>query len=74
VALGKIKYTICDEQFAQKLKMRYPNLDMLIPIGFEQHQAWAVPVKSVKLLNELNDFLTDFVGSAAYWKIYRKYF
>jgi len=74
VALGKIKYTICDEQFAQKLKMRYPNLDMSIPIGFEQHQAWAVPVKSVKLLNELNDFLTDFVGSAAYWKIYRKYF
>lgn len=74
VALGKIKRTICDEQFAQKLKSKYANLDVSLPIGFEQQQAWAVHLKSHKLLNELNDFLTDFIGSSAYWKIYRKYY
>ena len=74
VALGKIKYTICDEQFAQKLKKLYPNIDISLPISFEQQQAWAVQIKSPKLLNELNDFLTDFVGSTAYWKIYKKYY
>lgn len=74
VSMGKIQYTICDEQFAQKLKIRFPNIDVSLPIGFEQRQAWAVHIKSPKLLNELNDFLTDFVGSTAYWKIYKKYY
>ena len=74
VSTGKIKYTICDEQFVAKLKMQYSNIDVSLPIGFEQHQAWTVHTKSTKLLSELNDFLTDFVGSTAYWKIYRKYY
>jgi membrane-bound lytic murein transglycosylase F len=74
VSMGKIQYTICDEQFAQKLRIRYPNIDVSLPISFEQQQAWAVYIKSPKLLNELNDFLTDFVGSTAYWKIYKKYY
>jgi len=74
VSLGKIKYSICDEQFAQKMKMKYPNIDVSLPISFEQRQAWAVHIKSPKLLSELNDFLTDFVGSTAYWKIYKKYY
>lgn len=74
VAIGKIKCTICDEQFALKLKVKYPNLDVSLPIGFDQQQAWVVHPKSQKLLNELNDFLSDFLGSSAYWKIYRKYY
>jgi membrane-bound lytic murein transglycosylase F len=74
VAGGKIKYTICDEQIAQKLKIQYPNIDVSLPIGFEQDQAWVVHKDSPKLLQELNDFLEDFIGSEAYWKIYRKYY
>ena len=74
VAIGKIKFTICDEQLAQKIKMKYPNLDMSLPIGFAQQQAWAVHPKSTKLLQKLNEFLNDFIGSSAYWKIYRKYY
>jgi membrane-bound lytic murein transglycosylase F len=74
VALGKIKYTICDEQIAQQLKLQYPNIDISLPIGFEQEQAWAVHSGSHKLLEELNSFLNDFIGSSAYWKIYRKYY
>ena len=74
VALGKIKYTICDEQIAQQFKLQYPNIDVSLPIGFEQEQAWAVHSGSPKLLEELNSFLNDFIGSSAYWKIYRKYY
>ncbi len=74
VSEGKIKYTICDELFAKKLKLQYPNIDISLPIGFEQQLAWAVHLKSPKLLAKLNDFLTDFMGSEAYWDIYRKYF
>lgn len=74
VSLGRIKYTICDEQVALKLKLQYPNIDVTIPIGFEQDQAWVVHKESTKLLEELNSFLEDFIGSSEYWKIYRKYY
>ncbi|HEY5590103.1 MAG TPA: transporter substrate-binding domain-containing protein [Paludibacter sp.] len=74
VSTGKIKYTICDEQFAQKFKLQYPNIDISLPIGFTQQLAWAVHPQSPKLLQELNDFLEDFIGSSAYWEIYRKYY
>jgi membrane-bound lytic murein transglycosylase MltF len=74
VTTGKIKYTICEEQFAQKLKFKYPNIDISLPIGFAHKLSWAVHPKSPKLLKELNDFLNDFIGSSAYWDIYRKYY
>jgi membrane-bound lytic murein transglycosylase MltF len=74
VAIGKIKSTICDELFAQKLKQKYPNIDISLPIGFIQQQAWVVHPKSTKLLEKLNEFLDDFIGSSDYWRIYRKYY
>lgn len=74
VAIGKIKYTICDEQIAQKLKKIYPILDVSIPIGFAQQEAWIVNPKSKKLLQKLNEFLNDFIGSSAYWTLYQKYY
>ena len=74
VANKKVKYTICGELFARKLKLKYPNTDVSIAIGFAQQQAWAVNVKSPLLLEKLNEFLADFIGSSAYWEIYRKYY
>lgn len=74
VANKKIKYTICSEIFGRKLKSKYPNIDVSLPIGFEQQQAWAVNKNSPLLLEKLNEFLDDFIGSSAYWKIYRKYY
>ncbi len=74
VAKGKIKYTICDELFSQKLKLQYPNIDASLPVGFAQHHAWVVHTKSTQLLAKLNSFLTDFIGSSEYWDIYRKYY
>lgn len=74
VSRGQIKFTICDELFAQRLKVQYPNIDVSFPIGFEQKQAWAVHKNSPLLLEKLNSFLDDFIGSSEYWKIYRKYY
>lgn len=73
VSEGKIKNTICPEQFAKKYQIQYNNLDFSLPLGFNQNYSWAVNKKSINLLRELNEFLTFFVGSADYWKIYRKY-
>lgn len=74
VAEKKLKYTICDEQLARILKLKYPSIDISLPIGFEQQLAWIVHPKSVLLLEKLNAFLADFIGSSAYWDIYRKYY
>ena len=74
VSEGKIKYSICDELLAQRLKKQYPNLDISVPLGFTQQEAWAVNPKSKKLLEKLNECLEDFIGSTAYWNIYRKYY
>lgn len=74
VAEGKIKYTVCDEDVAAPYLMRYPNLDGSVAVGFEQHQAWVVNKHATQLLDKLNQFLEDFIGSAAYWQIYKKYY
>ena len=74
VAGGRIRFTICNEQFAQKLKLKFPNIDVSLPIGFAQQQAWVVHPNSPELLEKLNEFLDDFIGSSAYWNIYRKYY
>ncbi|MDP4239635.1 MAG: transporter substrate-binding domain-containing protein [Bacteroidota bacterium] len=74
VACGKIKFTICDELFAQRLKLKYPNIDVSLPIGFAQQKAWVVHPNSPLLLEKLNEFLDDFIGSSDYWNIYRKYY
>ena len=74
VALGEIKYCICEEKLANRLKQQYLNIDVTLAIGFEQEQAWAVNHQSTKLLEKINEFLTNFIGSAAYWKIYKRYY
>jgi len=74
VADGIITYTICPERCAKKMLKLYPNLDISLPIGFQQSSAWAVPINSTNLQKKLNEFLFEFVGSAEYWEIYRKYF
>lgn len=71
---GKIKYTVCDELYARKLKIIYPEISIETAIGFTQPMAWSVNMKSTKLLNALNVFLNDFTSTSDYWKIYRKYF
>jgi len=74
VADGIINYTICPEVFAVKMQKLYPNLNISMPIGFHQSTSWAVDKKSPDLQTKLNDFITEFVGSEAYWEIYHKYF
>lgn len=70
----KIKLTVCPEIFIQSLQEKYPQIDFSVAVGFNQEYAWMVHPESVDLHQKLNDFLTDFVGSSAYWTLYRKYF
>jgi len=74
VSQGRIKNTICSAQLAEKLKRQYPNIDISLPLGFTQEHGWVLNSKSALLAEKLNEFLSDFVGSSAYWELYRKYY
>lgn len=74
VSEGKIKNTICPEQFSQKYLKKYPNINISVPLGFTQQYSWAIHPHSTKLLEKMNDFLSDFIGSEKYWELYRKYY
>lgn len=73
VSEGRLKNTICSEELAKKLQKHYPNIDISLALGFNQNHGWLVNVHSPKLLEKLNAFLSDFMGSTAYWELYRKY-
>jgi membrane-bound lytic murein transglycosylase MltF len=74
VAEGKLLYTVCPEELADKFLRMYPQLNISLPLGFSQNYGWIVNKKSVKLAEKLNSFLSDFIGSSAYWALYRKYY
>lgn len=74
VAEGKIKFTLCSERYAKRLQTRYPMLSFSLPMSFQQAYAWAVAPEAVLLQAKLNEFLADYIGSQAYWDIYRKYY
>lgn len=74
VSNGKIKYTTCPEQFKQKYLLMFPFIDISIPLGFSQEYCWALNPGAKNLQKRLNEFLNDFIGSEAYWDLYRKYY
>jgi len=74
VSSGKIKNTACNEEAAKRFKKQFPNIDISLHLGFNQNYSWALSAKSPLLLEKLNDFLSDFTGSTAYWDLYRKYY
>lgn len=74
VAEGKIRNTICHEQLSRKLIKTYSNIDISVPISMSQPYSWIVHKNSTELLEKLNEFLSEFIGSNDYWNLYRKYY
>jgi membrane-bound lytic murein transglycosylase F len=74
ISEGKVKYTICPEHLARKMKLQYENINISLPISFTQEHGWMVNKESPQLLLKLNEFLDDFIGSSQYWELYRKYY
>lgn len=74
VSEGKIQNTICYEQLSRKLIRKYPNIDASLPVSQSQSYSWIVNKQSAELLERLNEFLSGFIESGAYWDLYGKYY
>ena len=74
VAMGKISYTIADENIAYLNKAYYPNIDIKTAISFPQKIAWAVRKNSPVLLDSMNVWIKKARKTSDYATIFNKYF
>lgn len=71
-----IDYTVCDEFVARVLIKENPEfskLDMNTAISFSQNYSWCVHPECPLLLDSLNSWLSRYLESKEYNKIYRQY-
>lgn len=71
-----IDYTVCDEFVARVLikeNKEFSKLDMNTAISFTQNYSWCVHPDCPLLLDSLNSWLSVYLESKEYNKIYRKY-
>ncbi len=74
VASDSIDYTVCNENIALINKEYYPNLDVSLPVSFEQNIAWAVRKGSTELKDSIDKWISEFRETRQYNFIYYKYF
>ena len=74
VSSGTIDYTICDQNKAELFKALHENIDIITPMTLNQPIAWAVNKESTELLDQLNDWIANRIGSLEYNMINNRYF
>ena len=71
---GKIDYTVCDNDLARLNTTYYPNLDIRLPISFDQRASWAVRNECPLLAEAANKWHKENLTSPAYNASMKRYF
>ena len=74
VAKSDIDFAVCDQRSAEKMKARFPDIDISTDISFTQLQSWAVRKENPILLDSLNVWLKKVKESDKYKKIFQYYY
>lgn len=74
VSLGKVKYTVCDEYIAKLNRTYYRNIDISLPISFDQRASWAVRKDMPELAKALDEWFKQNDNTPVYKSITKKYF
>ncbi|MDR0824055.1 MAG: transglycosylase SLT domain-containing protein [Prevotella sp.] len=74
VSLGKIKYTVCDEYIAKLNRTYYRNIDISLPVSFDQRASWAIRKDTPKLGKALDEWFVQNDNTPVYKGITKKYF
>ena len=74
VANGKIQYAIADNDVAMLNKTYYPNLNIDLPISFDQRSSWAVRKDSPELAAAATKWHKENMTSPAYTASMKRYF
>lgn len=74
VAVGKIDFTVADENIARLNQAYFSNIDISTRISFPQRIAWAVKKGADDFLEALNEWISEFKQSLDYYVIYDRYY
>lgn len=74
VAQGKIDYTVADNDIAQLNATYYPNLNVRLPISFDQRASWAVRKDCPRLAEAADQWHRENQTSPAYTASMKRYF
>ncbi len=74
VAEKKINYTVADEYIARLNKTYYRNIDVSLPLSFEQRSSWVVRKNTPLLAKALNDWFAENSKKPVYIATIKKYF
>jgi membrane-bound lytic murein transglycosylase F len=74
VSSGDIPYTVSDDYIARLNKSYYRNIDVGLPIGFEQRSSWVVRKSSPALAAAIDGWASDKNRQQAYKAVAKYYF
>jgi membrane-bound lytic murein transglycosylase F len=74
VAKNKIPFTVSDENIALINQTYFDNIDISLPVSFDQRAAWAVGLDSPELCDTVNEWFKQSKNSYIYQYLYHKYF
>jgi len=74
VAGEEIDYTVADEYIALLNKTYYRNIDVSMPMSFEQRSSWVVRKNTPLLAEALNTWITEKSSKPLYMATIKKYF
>ncbi len=74
VSEGKIPYTVADNEIARLNATYYYNLNIKLPVSFDQRASWAVRKTSPQLAIAVNEWSKKNVASMAYTASMKRYF
>lgn len=74
VSTGVIDYTLCDNDLARLNKTYYTNLNINLPVSFDQRASWAVRKSSPLLAETANRWHKENKTSPAYKASTKRYF
>lgn len=74
VAKGQIAYTLCDNDVAQLNKTYYPQLNIRLPVSYDQRSAWVVRKECMQLAAAATAWHTANETSPAYQASAKRYF
>ncbi len=74
VSEGKLPLTVVDSDIASLNRTYYPDLDISLPISFQQRSAWGVSPKSPWLADSINSWLNDTERKKSRSRLHKRYF
>lgn len=74
VSVGKIPYTISDENIARLNKTYFWNLNVSLKVSFLQRSSWIVRKSSPDLAAAINEWASDKSGNHIYKAVMKRYF